>query len=71
MNDFTGSDRGAGTVHTVQAIIGQRVDDAYKTFICHTQDCAECRSGGVDCATAAELRQAWRDARTTAAEGHS
>ncbi|MET9583669.1 hypothetical protein ABZY10_11215 [Streptomyces sp. NPDC006539] len=38
----------------------------YAAFIRHTQKCAECRTGGMDCAAAAELRQAYRAAKTTA-----
>ncbi|MET4641587.1 hypothetical protein ABID95_001308 [Streptomyces atratus] len=38
----------------------------YAAFIRHTQTCAECRTGGMDCSDAAELRQAYRAAKTTA-----
>ncbi|MFF3060903.1 hypothetical protein [Streptomyces sp. NPDC057909] len=39
------------------------VQAAYTAFIRHTQACAECRTGGMDCGDAAGLRQTWRDAR--------
>ena len=41
----------------------QAVQTAYTAFIHHTQACTECRTGGMDCTDAAELRQAWRHAR--------
>ncbi|MEW2127120.1 hypothetical protein AB0891_25710 [Streptomyces sp. NPDC007259] len=44
-----------------------RVQAAYGRFIRHTQLCADCRTQGVDCVDAAELRQAWRAARQEAA----
>ncbi|MEU6615297.1 hypothetical protein [Streptomyces parvus] len=43
------------------------VQAAYSAFIRHTQACAPCRTTGADCETAAELRQAWRDARAAVA----
>ncbi|MFZ4264519.1 hypothetical protein [Streptomyces arboris] len=43
------------------------VQTAYSAFIRHTQVCAPCRKTGADCAEAAELRQAWRDARAAVA----
>lgn len=39
------------------------VQEAYRRFIRHTQLCTECRTQGVDCEDAAELRQAYRAAR--------
>ncbi|MGW3821769.1 hypothetical protein ACWEAF_05540 [Streptomyces sp. NPDC005071] len=36
---------------------------AYRTFIHHTQACAECRTAGMDCVEAGELRQAYRAAK--------
>ncbi|MFB7219326.1 hypothetical protein [Streptomyces sp. NPDC056227] len=39
---------------------------AYSAFIRHTQKCDECRTGGMDCVTAAELRQAYRAAKASA-----
>ncbi|MGY4920827.1 hypothetical protein ACWD9K_37845 [Streptomyces sp. 900116325] len=39
---------------------------AYAAFIRHTQTCVECRTGGMDCSDAAELRQAYRAAKNTA-----
>ncbi len=39
------------------------VQVAYTAFIRHTQLCPPCRKDGADCDTAAELRQAWRDAK--------
>ncbi|MEU8525233.1 hypothetical protein AB0C77_06465 [Streptomyces sp. NPDC048629] len=38
-------------------------DRAYSDFIAHVADCADCRTGGVDCKTAAGFRQIWRNAR--------
>jgi hypothetical protein len=41
--------------------------DAYRAFLEHAQACTDCRTDGVDCAKAAELRRTWREAggRTT------
>ncbi|WP_326739169.1 hypothetical protein [Streptomyces sp. NBC_01022] len=41
----------------------QAVQAAYAEFIRHTQACAECRTGGMDCEVAAQLRQVWRKAK--------
>ncbi|MFE4653606.1 hypothetical protein [Streptomyces sp. NPDC056707] len=49
--------------HTAEEAI---VQTAYSAFIRHTQTCAECRTGGMDCVTAAELRQEYRAAKTNA-----
>jgi hypothetical protein len=40
-----------------------RVDAAWRAYLAHTADCGSCRVDGVDCQTAAELKQAWRDAK--------
>lgn len=41
-----------------------RAQFAYRIWLDHVSDCeAECRTEGVDCATAKELRRALRDAR--------
>ncbi|MER5892265.1 hypothetical protein [Streptomyces sp. NPDC001876] len=39
------------------------VQVAYTAFIRHPQLCDVCRTEGMDCETAATLRQVWRDAR--------
>jgi hypothetical protein len=36
---------------------------AYSAFIQHTVACAHCRTEGMDCADAGELRQAYRAAK--------
>ena len=41
------------------------VQATYRAFIGHTVDCAECR-GGMDCATAADLRRKYRAAKSAA-----
>ncbi len=43
------------------------VQTAYAAFIRHTQLCPPCRETGADCEAAANLRQAWRDARAAVA----
>ncbi|MFE7392103.1 hypothetical protein [Streptomyces sp. NPDC057582] len=45
------------------------VQTAYSGFIRHTQACTECRTGGVDCADASELRRVYREAKRRAGEG--
>lgn len=40
--------------------------EASKAFMAHVRDCDDCRKQGVDCATAAELRTTWREAKTAA-----
>lgn len=44
-----------------------RVQAAYRRLIRHTQLCAECRTEGVDCEDATDLKAAWRAARQGAA----
>lgn len=44
------------------------VQTAYSGFIRHTQACAECRTGGMDCADASELRRVYRAAKRRAGE---
>lgn len=44
------------------------VQTAYSGFIRHTQACAECRTGGMNCAHASELRQVYRAAKRRAGE---
>lgn len=39
------------------------VQTAYSAFIVHTVACAQCRTEGMDCADAGELRQAYRAAK--------
>ncbi|MFF3358208.1 hypothetical protein ACFYWN_37635 [Streptomyces sp. NPDC002917] len=39
------------------------IQTAYSAFIHHTQTCAQCRTEGMDCAVAGELRQAYRAAK--------
>jgi hypothetical protein len=58
-------DGGSGPGH-MQAVVASAhayVDKAYQAFFIHTQACADCRTDGLDCEDAAELRQAWRDAK--------
>ncbi|MEU0001482.1 hypothetical protein ABZ069_31650 [Streptomyces microflavus] len=43
------------------------VQTAYSAFIRHTQECPPCRKTGADCASAAGLRQAYRDAKEAVA----
>ncbi|MFE9398697.1 hypothetical protein [Streptomyces flavidovirens] len=42
------------------------LQQAYTAFIVHTQQCAVCRGTGIDCADAAALKTAWREARAAA-----
>lgn len=37
-----------------------------KEFMAHVKDCAHCRTQGVDCADAAKIRAAWREAKSAA-----
>jgi hypothetical protein len=46
-----------------------RVQEAYRAFICHPQECTSCRTEGVDCLTAVTLRVAWREAHANARDG--
>ena len=41
-------------------------DEAWRAFIIHTGDCAHCITTGLNCDTAAILKQAWREARDAA-----
>ncbi|MER7806188.1 hypothetical protein [Streptomyces sp900116325] len=41
----------------------EATQNAYSAFIQHTVACAECRTGGMDCAAADELRQEYRAAK--------
>jgi hypothetical protein len=41
----------------------------YSAFIRHTVACTSCRTEGMDCPVAAELRQAYRAAKTSAGAG--
>ncbi|THA31802.1 hypothetical protein E6R18_15855 [Streptomyces sp. A1277] len=52
-----------GPVQAQHRVTEAVVQAAYGRFIRHTQLCTECRTQGVDCEDAAELRQAWRAAR--------
>ena len=51
---------------TAAAAIAAR-DEAWRTFLDHTQQCDDCRTNGIDCQLAAELKQIWRTARGAAA----
>jgi hypothetical protein len=42
------------------------IQSAYSAFIQHTVSCAECRTGGMDCVAAGELRQVYRAAKERA-----
>ncbi|MEV7895332.1 hypothetical protein [Streptomyces cyaneofuscatus] len=42
------------------------VQRAYTAFIDHIQECPPCRTDGADCDTAAELKQAYRNAKDAA-----
>ncbi|QQZ56844.1 hypothetical protein IFE09_26960 [Streptomyces microflavus] len=42
------------------------VQDTYSAFIKHIEECTPCRKDGADCATAAGLKQAYRDAKDQA-----
>ncbi|WP_331755807.1 hypothetical protein [Streptomyces sp. NBC_01643] len=44
------------------------VQTAYSGFIRHTQACVECRTGGMDCTDASELRRVYRAAKRRAGE---
>lgn len=39
---------------------------ASRAFMRHVRDCAPCKTNGVDCPDAAELRTVWREAKTAA-----
>ncbi|MGW3330306.1 hypothetical protein ACWDF9_07125 [Streptomyces rubiginosohelvolus] len=52
-----------GQVQAQLAAGDRAVQRAYSAFIQHTQLCEPCRKNGADCADAAGLRQAWRDAK--------
>lgn len=55
-----------GPVQAQHRVNEAAVQAAYGRFVRHTQLCAECRTQGVDCVDAAELKTAWRDARDAA-----
>ncbi|MGW3745111.1 hypothetical protein ACWD62_32150 [Streptomyces sp. NPDC005146] len=55
-----------GRVAAQHGVTDAALQTTYAAFIRHTQTCAECRTGGMDCSDAAELRQAYRAAKTTA-----
>lgn len=44
------------------------VRTAYSGFIRHTEACTECRTGGMDCANASDLRREYRAAKRRAGE---
>lgn len=44
------------------------VQTAYSAFIKHTVACAKCRTEGMDCVDAGDLRQAYRAAKERARE---
>ncbi|MFB6776462.1 hypothetical protein ACFCX0_03315 [Streptomyces sp. NPDC056352] len=44
------------------------IQAAYSAFIRHTQACAKCRTEGMDCVVAGELRQAYRTAKARATQ---
>ena len=51
-----------GRVATEHRATEATMQAAYTAFIVHVQNCAPCRTDGVDCATAETLRQEYRDA---------
>lgn len=55
-----------GPVQAQHRVGEQAVQAAYSAFIRHTQGCVECRTGGMDCHSAAQLRQVWRKAKAAA-----
>lgn len=52
-----------GPVQAQHRVQEQAVQAAYGRFIRHTQLCTECRTTGVDCDDAVDLKAAWREAR--------
>ncbi|MEU0831320.1 hypothetical protein [Streptomyces sp. NPDC005969] len=56
----------SGPVAAQHRVEEATVQTAYSAFIQHTVECDECRTGGVDCAVAGELRQAYRAAKDRA-----
>ncbi|MEU2674237.1 hypothetical protein ABZ622_36310 [Streptomyces sp. NPDC007164] len=52
-----------GPVAAQHRVMDAAIQTAYAAFIHHTQACVECRTGGMDCAVAGDLRQAYRAAK--------
>ena len=42
---------------------GVTIAQTWRDYIEHTAACSDCRHAGVNCADAADLKQAWLDAR--------
>ncbi|MET8276565.1 hypothetical protein [Streptomyces sp. NPDC005096] len=57
-----------GRVAAQHGVTDAALQTTYAAFIRHTQACAECRTGGMDCADASELRQVYRAAKRCAGE---
>ncbi|WP_411118975.1 hypothetical protein [Streptomyces sp. 058-1L] len=53
----------AGAQHRAEE---DAVQTAYSAFIGHIEECDPCRKDGSDCATAATLKQAYRNAKDQA-----
>jgi len=50
-------------VATRTSAVTALVQQAYNAWIHHASKCADCRTKGVDCREAVQLRQDWRDAK--------
>jgi hypothetical protein len=57
-----------GPVAAEHRVEDATIQTAYSAFIRHAQACAECRTGGMDCAAAGELRQEYRAAKKRATQ---
>ncbi|MFJ9031940.1 hypothetical protein ACIRQP_26145 [Streptomyces sp. NPDC102274] len=55
-----------GPVLTKARLIEGSVQRTYSAFLDHAQKCAGCRTNGVDCGEARDLRAAWRSAKELA-----
>lgn len=68
-------DEGSGPGHMQTVVVPELspLEQAYRAMLDHTSPrkdspgCAECRTEGTDCETAAGLRKAWRAARNAEA----
>ena len=67
MADSTDSAATGTGLRGQRATTAAATDEAWRKFIEHTGDCAQCRATGLDCQPAKILKQAWRDAKGQAA----
>ncbi|MER5461699.1 hypothetical protein ABT010_13615 [Streptomyces sp. NPDC002668] len=67
MRDSTETNAAGAEARGQRATEVAATDEAWRAFIVHTQGCSACRSTGLDCEPAAELKRIWRASKETAA----